>query len=412
MYQWEVKKAQRIIYLVTADQKSTLSESEKQELENWVKSDPENLALFNELKSAAKKDKALEVMRGYNVDAAFGNLKTKIATDHRNRKNKQYFLWGAAAAAVIAVVSIAGYFYSPAYHRGNEIAESLIAAKTIAAGRNRATLTLADGRSVELSGDKHGLIMKANELVYDDGTAVMNEGKTEAKQLRKTSDQYATLRTPKGGQYQIVLSDGTKVWLNAASEITYLPAFEKGERMVKLTGEAYFEVATQYISPSKKKPFIVKTATQQVEVLGTHFNICGYPDETSIRTTLMEGAVRVSRQGTFNTRLLKPNQQSIIENSHEDIKVLQVDPAYVIDWKNGDFIFDKDIRTIMRQISRWYNIEVAYEGEVTKEEFTGRILRSKNLAEVLNVLQKTNKVHFRIEDIATSGQTKRVVVMP
>jgi len=412
MYQWEVKKAQRIIYLVTADQKGTLSESEKEELENWVKSDPENLVLFNELKGSAKKDKALEVMGGYNVDAAFGNLKTKIAADQRNRKNKQYYLWGTAAAAVIAVVSIAGYFYSTAYQRGDEIAESLVAAKTIDAGRNKATLTLADGRSVELSEDKHGVIMKSNALVYDDGTTVIKDGKAEVRQSGKTSDQYATLRTPKGGQYQIVLSDGTKVWLNAASEITYLPAFEKSERIVKLTGEAYFEVATQYVSPGKKKPFIVKTATQQVEVLGTHFNICGYPDETSIRTTLMEGAVRVSKQGAPNARLLKPNQQSVIENSHKDIKVIQVDPAYVIDWKNGDFIFDKDIKTIMRQISRWYNIEVAYEGEVTKEEFTGRILRSKNLAEVLNVLQKTNKVHFRIEDAGASGHTKRVVVMP
>jgi transmembrane sensor len=404
MHQSEIQKAQRVIYLVTGYRKGANSESESAELEAWMNLSPENQDLFNELNSDDQKEKALDILNAYAVNESFGNLKTRIAKEDKLIEKKKRYSWIAAAAAILIVVSTGGYFYTST-NQGKVIVDGLTIAKDIAPGSNKATLTLADGRIVELSGDKQSVIIKANELTYNDGTKIISEGKIR--------NQYAELTTPKGGQYQIILSDGTKIWLNAASTLKYPAEFKGSERVVQLSGEAYFEVAKVHASSGRRKPFIVKTETQQVEVLGTHFNINNYPDEEVAKTTLIEGAVRVSAMSVIPAyQLLKPNQQSIIAKNSELIKVIKVDPTAVIDWKNGDFIFDTDIKTIMRQISRWYNVEIVYEGNITEEELVGTISRSKHLTEVLKVLQETNKVQFKLEDTNSPGVEKRVVVMP
>lgn len=404
MHQSEIQKAQRVIYLVTCHRKDAITESESAELEAWLNLSPKNLASFNELNSADQKEKALAVMNAYTVKDSFEKLKTRIATEDKFVVKKKRYSWIAAAAAILLVVSIGGYFYTST-NRENVRMDGLALAKDVAPGRNKATLTLADGRIVELSGDKQSVVIKANELTYNDGTKIISEGKIK--------NQYADLTTPKGGQYQIILSDGTKIWLNAASTLKYPAKFEGTERVVQLSGEAYFEVAKVHTSSGGRTPFIVKTETQRVEVLGTHFNINNYPDEAVAKTTLVEGSVRVSATSAIaEYQLLKPNQQSIIAKDSEFIKVIKVDPAAVIDWKNGDFIFDTDIKTIMRQISRWYNVEIVYQGNIKEEELVGTISRSKKLTEVLKVLQETNKVHFKLEDTASPGVEKRVIVMP
>jgi transmembrane sensor len=403
MIQSEIQKAQRVIYLVTGYRKCSISESESAELEAWLNLSQENLDLFTKLNSDDQKEKALGIMNAYAVNDSFENLKTRIATEDKRVEKKKRYSWIAAAAAILIMVSIGGYFYT-ATNRENLMVDGFEVAKDVAPGSNKATLTLADGRTIELSGDKQSVIIKANELTYNDGTKIISEGKIR--------NQYAVLTTPKGGQYQIILSDGTRVWLNAASTLKYPATFEGSERVVQLIGEAYFEVAKVQAS-SKRMPFIVKTKTQQVEVLGTHFNVNNYPDESFAKTTLIEGSVSVSATSAITKhQLLKPNQQSIIAKDSEFIKVVKVDPTTVIDWKNGDFIFDTDIKTIMRQISRWYNVEIVYEGNISEEELVGTISRSKNLIEVLKVLQETNKVHFKLEGTASPGVEKRVVVMP
>ncbi|WEK18415.1 MAG: FecR family protein [Candidatus Pedobacter colombiensis] len=413
MNRTEIEKAQRVIYLITSYRNSSISEPEREELEAWLNLSSENLDLFNELKSEDQKDKALALMNAYRVDASFESIKTRIAEENKHSIRKRNYSW-MAAAAVLAMISIGIYFYNPAPDR-EKIINSLTATNDVPPGSNKAILTLADGRTVELSGDKQSVITKANELTYNDGTKIISKGKIKNQQV--------VLTTPRGGQYQIVLSDGTKVWLNAASTLKYPAVFEGNERVVQLSGEAYFEVTKLHKSPTKKMPFIVKTATQQVEVLGTHFNINNYPDEAAVKTTLIEGAVLVSVTSTNfrpkneqqvkpNSQLLKPNQQSIIAKNSESIKVVEVNPATVLDWKNGDFIFDTDIKTIMRQISRWYNVDIVYKGNITEEELAGTISRSKNLTEVLKVLQETNKVHFKLEDAVSPGSEKRLIVMP
>jgi transmembrane sensor len=193
-----------------------------------------------------------------------------------------------------------------------------------------------------------------------------------------------------------VLSDGTKVWINAESALKFPPAFTGHERTVELTGEAYFEVAG-----NADKPFHVIVNGMQVQVLGTSFNVMAYPDESVVRTTLLEGAVRLT-QGN-HSRLLQPRQQGIVNN--KGITVVDADTDEAIAWKNGYFEFNRsDIRDIMRQLSRWYDTEVIYESKVPDDEFVGKISRDAKLSQVLHILQLSN-VHFRIEN-------RKIVVTP
>nr|WP_262903047.1 FecR family protein [Sphingobacterium sp. GVS05A] len=199
------------------------------------------------------------------------------------------------------------------------------------------------------------------------------------------------LSTTKGETYRIKLPDGTQVWLNAASALKYPMQFaHKGKREVELVGEAYFEVAKD-----PKHPFIVNTSGQQIKVLGTHFNVNSYADEPALRTTLLEGSVEVS---SSNRKLkLLPGQQSSL-NANGTLKLQQVDTAPIIAWTNHEFMFDEDdIESVMRKIARWYNVDVIYQGKKTTEKFGGGISRFDNVKQVLNLLENTGAVHFRIE---------------
>jgi len=303
----------------------------------------------------------------------------------------------AVAAAVLIVLSVGSYFLlkSP-----DSSAQLYAAARHLAPGGNIATLTLADGSKISLTGSLNG------KLATQSGISIT---KTKDGQLiytvEKTSSSpntvfYNTLETPKGGQYQVVLPDGTNVWLNAASALRYPTAFTATTRDVQLEGEAYFEVAK-----NPDKPFRVMGHGQVVEVLGTHFNISSYRDEPGIKTTLLEGSVRVLNTTLSTVALLKPGQQSNITSGGK-IQITNVDPEEFIAWKNGKFIFtDANIKSIMRQVSRWYNVDVEYRGKITNEKFGGRTSRFTNVAELLEILQLTDQVHFEV-------QGRRIIVMP
>ncbi|TRW21083.1 FecR family protein [Flavobacterium zepuense] len=256
----------------------------------------------------------------------------------------------------------------------------------IAPGRSVATLTLSDGSKVDLNSIKNGSIAKQSGTTISktaDGQVIYtNTGKSLAL-------QYNTIETPKGGEYQVVLPDGSKVWLNAASSLKYPTSFSSlKERNVELTGEAYFEVAH-----NKAQPFRVKTAKQTVEVLGTHFNIMAYSNEAGTNTTLLEGSVKVSSGN--NAKIIKPGQEAIVR---QDIKVQEADTDAAIAWKNGRTYFkNTDIPMMMRTISRWYNVEVIYQGEVTHELFTGGISRKSNLSSLVKILASSG-IHASIED--------------
>ncbi|MNL25661.1 fec operon regulator FecR [compost metagenome] len=205
------------------------------------------------------------------------------------------------------------------------------------------------------------------------------------------SSRINTLSTSNGETYKVRLPDHSEVWLNAASTLKFPASFSSSKiRKVELIGEGYFEIAKD-----KSKPFIVKTAQQEVEVLGTHFNINSYLEEASVKTTLIEGRIKIS--GKSSSRILRPGQQSTFSGKG-DILLTDADVDAAIAWKNNQFMFDSEnIQVIMRMIARWYNVDIEYVGEISDEKFGGGVSRFDDVSKVLKSLESTNKVHFKIE---------------
>jgi ferric-dicitrate binding protein FerR (iron transport regulator) len=242
-------------------------------------------------------------------------------------------------------------------------------------GINKAILTIGDNKPIDLASNKTGITIN-KVITYNDGEKIADAG------------QLLELSTPKGGQYQLLLPDGSKIWLNAASSIKFPSMFKGDKREVAISGEAYLEIAK-----NTRQPFIVTTGKTSIQVLGTSFNINAYPDENAIKTTLITGSIKVV-SGTKEV-LLKPGEQSEITGSDQCL-THSADIADVLAWKNGMFHFNKTtIEPIMRQLSRWYNLEVIYKGEV-KDRFISTIPRDVPLLQVLEALELTNAVKFEV----------------
>ena len=300
--------------------------------------------------------------------------------------------WAAAAAILLIVGSIT---YLMIDRQPKTIAKQVFVnpqhtEKDALPGFDGAVLTTASGNQIILDNTTNGIVSKegnteaikqTNQLVYNESSKALPEVET-----------YNTLRTLKGRKFQLILADGTKVWLDAASSLTYPIAFTGMQRKVKATGQVYFEVAKD-----PAKPFIVEAAGTSVQVLGTHFNVNAYEDETTMKTTLLEGMIKITRNN--NSSMLKPGQQAVINVSEPgSIKVNNaVDLDAVMAWKNGLFQFtNADLTTVLRQLSRWYDMDIVYEGKMPKREFEGKIGRDLNLSQVLKLLEKV-QVRFRIE---------------
>lgn len=321
-------------------------------------------------------------------------------------KPKRLLLWPSiAAAAGIAIALTAGLlFYNSKSAMEDEILlAQTAAAQQIPAGGNNAVLTLDDGRQISLSAAKKGTLATESGISIaktKDGQLVYHLSNVNKPNI------YNTISTPNGGQYQVVLPDGTKVWLNAASSLRFPLTFDQlSERKVELKGEAYFEVAKQFKKgKSERVPFIVQTEKQQVEVLGTHFNINAYKEEPGLKTTLIEGSVKVTDHK--NTVTLKPGEQAI--DSNGQLLSAKVDVEEVMSWKNGYFRFNNtDLKTIMRQASRWYNVDVVYEGNIPPLLITGEVSRQVDANAFLEMLRYLN-VKFKIEK-QTNARSKILV---
>jgi ferric-dicitrate binding protein FerR (iron transport regulator) len=304
------------------------------------------------------------------------------------RRIGYYARWIAAATTLVAV-SLTGLFFWNTRKSQQAAPTGLPVAMSnndLLPGGNKATLLLGDGSMVNLGAAKNGVIRKVAGTLIDkqDGQLRYN---VSAAHL---APEMNTMQTPRGGQYQVILPDGTKVWLNAASSLTYPTAFAGVDRAVRLNGEAYFEVAD-----NKDKPFKVMVGNMQVNVLGTHFNVMAYEDENAIKTTLLEGAVKVTNGGA--SHLLKPGQEGRLDRSSDAFRLLEVDADEAVAWKNGVFQFGgASIETVMREIVRWYDVDVEYQGR-TNEHFRGTISRSVNASEVFKMLELTGAVHFTID---------------
>ena len=305
---------------------------------------------------------------------------------------KRSFRWVKFAAAAMLIVTAASvYFWLNIIKTSPQTAQAKIiykeAAPAIAAGSNKAVLTLADGSNIVLDSMGQGTLAKqGNAKVIKLNTATLAYNATDETNKEVV---YNTLATPTGGKYQLILPDGSKVWLNAASSIHFPTIFTGKERRVTVTGEAYFEVAK-----NAAMPFKITVKDMEVEVLGTHFNVMAYDDENSMNTTLLEGSVKISKGAV--KKMLVPGQQSVI-NSTGEITIVDADVEEVMAWKNGWFQFNaSDIKTVMRQISRWYAVEVVYEGKIPAGHYSGSVSRDNDIFQVLKIMQSAG-VRFKIE---------------
>jgi transmembrane sensor len=305
--------------------------------------------------------------------------------------------WFRVAALLLVCCSVGVYLLKNNFNKSanqNQLAH-VQASKPILPGGNKATLKLANGTVIALDDAKNGLIAQAGKV------SVNKTGRgqiTYQSQEPANTTAYNTFSTPKGGDYQITLPDGTTVRLNSASTLIFPVAFSGKTREVKLTGEAYFEVAH-----NKDKPFYVTINDTKVRVLGTHFNIKAYADDDHISTTLLEGSVKVTKHGRES--LIVPGQQAVVADNSDEISVMEANMAEVNAWRNGYFKFnDEQITNIMKEVSRWYDVEVEYRGNFAGQHFGGTFYRSKSITELLNYLGKLGNVRFKIEG-------RRIIVM-
>jgi transmembrane sensor len=318
--------------------------------------------------------------------------------ESRIAEKKTISLWPRIAiAAAIAFIVIGAYFFRSNFN-GTVNDNTKLAAADIAPGKNGATLTLANGQKIFINGELAGNIASQSGVKISktkDGQLIY-----ELTNQKGDKTEYNTLTTTRGEQIQVRLPDGSLVFLNAASSLKYPSSFVSlKERRVDLQGEAYFEVAKD-----KRHPFIVKAAQQEVKVLGTHFNINSYADEPEIKTTLLEGSVNVSNLNGKISEILKPGQQATVKGGN--IKVGDADIDQAMSWKNGDFVFvGEDLKVVMRQVARWYDVEIEYQGNINSSGVVSTISRTKKLSQLLKALQKNQGIHFKVEG-------RRVLVMP
>lgn len=374
---------------------NTASAEEKNLVEAYYdKMSKKNLGLLS-----AEEEEVFKMRLKHKIEAAlWGDEQTAPGKEKRYRFPLPV-KW-LAAAAVLLIIGAGIILFNP--HKVTAPA-AIDYASRILPGGDKAVLILNDGSQIDLGKAIKGRI--ANQTGQqinktDEGRLVYNQ--LGGNRLPENKDAgYNTIITPKGGKFQVVLADGTRVWLNSASRIRYPSAFTQKHRIVELEGEGYFEVA-----PDKDRPFVVKTEKQSVEVLGTHFNVSAYQDDEINKTTLLEGSVAVSPGTLSGNRTVRivPGQQAQVQGS--DIQVKNVDAEAAIDWKNGKFVFkNEDIKSIMRKLSRWYDIEVDYEGNVENLHFGGRVSRAKNLKEALRILTLTGDINVKVEG-------RRVTLMP
>lgn len=323
-----------------------------------------------------------------------------------NFQEKKYFWiynkWNRiiAAAAVVVILFTGLSVYRNQFFRKQFIVQQKVQRQQIVPGGNKAVLTLADGSEILLDGAANGTIAHQNNVIVRktaDGQLIYEAADQKTNEILINS-----VTTPKGGQFQINLPDGTKVWLNAASSLRYPTLFAGKERSVELSGEAYFEVAHD---PSK--PFKVITAGQELEVLGTSFNINSYPDEETVNTTLLEGSLQVtpafeedndgvSKWNISRRKILKPNQQSRLTDGK--LAITEINASREVAWKDGRFVFNEEsMESIMRKVARWYDVDVIFKDErIRKMRFGGNVNRFAQVSTILKVFQLTGKVEFSV----------------
>lgn len=371
---------------------------EQQMLNTWLNKNEANRTLFTNLMDNRFPLAHLQEIKNYDIPAFSAELVNRVQSMQLanrpapvRRIFSPLFIKIAAAAAIVFAILGTYQYLRPGTDKKPAGTTAPVAA--IQGASNKATLTLANGKVVELDALQNGQLEEQGGA----GIAKTNE---ELTYNNKGNTVFSnTLSTPRGGKYKLVLADGTKVWMNSASSLTYPTAFPGSNRSVVLRGEAYFEVAK-----NATKPFYVQVNDLQVKVTGTHFNVNGYNDENLILTSLVEGGVQVTRNN--NTQLLQPGQQAVADKKANTLVKQRADLKQVLSWKDGFFIFDgKQKGEILREISRWYNIDIEDKSGANQTTYSGIINRNLSLEELLDVLRESNVLNGKIVQ-------RKLVILP
>jgi len=379
-----LEKADRLAYLIFGHVRNTLTPQERDELDDWITESDENLELFEKLTDEDNIEMGIQdyLQKEKLKEQSLIGVQDRI----KNEKKYSVWPWVVAVSLLLAVAS----FYLFRQPKNNHVENTTVEntnSKDIAPGQNKAVLTLSNGRTIILDSSKATSLAKEEEVnISQNNGQLLYSGKNIELKMNEIS-------TPRGGQYNVILTDGTKVWLNAESSLKFPASFTDNIREVEVSGEAYFEVAKDVA-----KPFIVSInartgKNQKVTVLGTHFNINAYEDESSTYVTLLEGSVKLDNGST--SKILTPGEQAV---STTGIEIRRGDVNEAVAWKEGKFLFhDATIQSIGEQIKRWYDIDVQYEQKGQKL-FNTEVSRNVPLSKLLNGLEGTGQIEFKFEN--------------
>ena len=388
---------ERIKQLLKLYADNAATKEEVEEVFGFIKSGESDVHLEQMIAESYDEEPAITLLQE-NCDQVWNKIHSEVRATSKKRLPVLFIKRYVAAASLLLMMGSAFLFM---VYKKNEkktgIAASNAHTNDIKPGGNKATLTLADGSVIMLDTAKNGYVAnQSNTKIIKLNTGLLSykkEGKNEGKVL------FNTITTPRGGQYQLELPDGTVVWLNAASSLIFPTAFVGKERRVELKGEAYFEVAK-----NAAMPFHVTASNTNITVLGTHFNIMSYAEEQNISTTLLEGGINLTANGV--TKNLQPGRQVDLNRTTNNLDEHNANIKQVMAWKNGEFRFkETGIKELMRQVGRWYDVDVEYKTKSTNQYFTASLPRMQNVSALLQMLELTGTVHFKIDN-------KKIIVLP
>jgi transmembrane sensor len=384
-----IDKSIRLAFLINKDLRQDLTTDERIVLEQLRKEDPEQDILFRTLTDSKVLEQGVSEIDQVDVEKGWERFQEAMAnatTAQPRRISRAYWGWAAAVICVVTSSVILWQQLSNAAASSIRTNAEVSTNVSITPGRERAYLTLGDGTEILLDSAGDGMLARQGS------SSVVKEGRGISYQGNGMSGEtvFNTIRTPRGGQYRLELSDGSSVWLNAASSLRFPASFTGNRRNVQLNGEAYFEV-----KPDATTPFTVEIGDYRVFVTGTKFNVNAYMDEKGILTTLAEGAVKVESKGVLVA--LKSGQEIMTGSDGRLQSVRTADLKTALAWKEGLFVFNgSDVPAIMRQIGRWYDVDVTYSGSVPTETFTGMVSRKSDISRVLRIME-AGGIQFRIE---------------
>lgn len=371
--------------LIVKSFQEELNEDEKKELQEWFETTPRNEELYRSLAQNNLANKKEEIQQ-LHPDKSWSYLENQIDF----RKNTHYLSFLKYAAIILLVLSGGLLFY---FHQQtpNDVTTLTVNTSTPEPGSAKAILILESGEQVELTHQQNFHLQQDSNIQLDNHNNVLRIAIADS--LMPTSESYSTLAIPKGGEYQLVLSDGSKIWLNSDSRLRFPSSFHGNKRIVYLEGEAYFEVAHR-----TEQPFIVSTKEMDIQVLGTKFNVKAYNDDHLVSTTLVSGSVRTSCNQSEQSVVLLPNEQCIFDPAQNTLETRPVNPQAFLGWVQGRFIFENEtLGEIMKQLSRWYDVEIIYrKPQLAQYHFTGNVDRFDNISTLLQMIEKTYNITFNI----------------